>query len=185
MGTGTHQVWVFTLTLFEPGGADYAHSIMMSPPSFESHRHTDIDLTDKLCFDMGVGYLSKILGLKLFKYLFFLAETTTEEALISFGSKIPSETPSETPTVTVTPETLPKLTTIPFADEIVTKSTTVTPSPQGDLENELFDPTQAPEDLEGDLFDTTMMPDLSKSTTEPATIVPAGKFCNQKNVINF
>ena len=104
------------------------------------------------------------------------AETTTEEALISFGSKIPAETP----TVTVTPEILPELTTIPFADEIVTKSTTVTPSPQGDLENELFEPTQAPEELEDDLFDTTIIPDLSKSTTEPADIVPSGKFCNQK-----
>ena len=125
---------------------------------------------------MGVGYLQpKILGLKLFKYFFFfLAETTTEEALISFGSKIPAETP----TVTVTPETLPELTTIPFADEIVTKSTTVTPSPQGDLENELFDPTQAPEELEEDLFDTTIMPDLSKSTTEKT--MPAGKFWNKQ-----
>ena len=123
---------------------------------------------------MGVGYLSKILGLKLFKFILFLAETTTEEALISFGSKIPAETP----TVTVTPETLPELTTIPFADEIVTKSTTVTPSPQGDLENELFDPTQAPEELEDDLFDTTIMPDLSKSTTEKT--MPAGKFWNKK-----
>ena len=66
---------------------------------------------------------------------------------------------------------------------IVTKSTTVTPSPQGDLENELFDPTQAPDELEDDLFDTSMMPDLSKSTTEPATIVPDGKFCNQKHFI--
>ena len=75
------------------------------------------------------------------------------------------------------------MTTIPFADEIVTKSTTVTPSPQGDLENELFDPTQAPDELEDDLFDTSMMPDLSKSTTEPATIVPDGKFCNQKHFI--
>ena len=123
---------------------------------------------------MGVGYLSKILGLKLFKFILFLAETTTEEALISFGSKIPAETP----TVTVTPETLPELTTIPFADEIVTKSTTVTPSPQGDLENELFDPTQAPEELEEDLFDTTIMPDLSKSTTEKT--MPSGKFRNKK-----
>ena len=118
--------------------------------------------------------LSKILGLKLLNYLFLLAETTTEEALISFGSKIPAETP----TVTVTPETLPELTTIPFADEIVTKSTTVTPSPQGDLENELFDPTQAPDELEDDLFDTTIMPDLSKSTTEKT--MPDGKFWNKK-----
>ena len=115
----------------------------------------------------------------MFKYLFFLAETTTEEALISFGSKIPAETP----TVTVTPETLPELTTIPFADEIVTKSTTVTPSPQGDLENELFDPTQAPEELEDDLFDTTIMPDLSKSTTEKT--MPAGKFWNKKHLIKI
>ena len=110
----------------------------------------------------------------MFKFILFLAETTTEEALISFGSKIPAETP----TVTVTPETLPEFTTIPFADEIVTKSTTVTPSPQGDLENELFDPTQAPEELEEDLFDTTIMPDLSKSTTEKT--MPAGKFWNEK-----
>ena len=70
------------------------------------------------------------------------------------------------------------MTTIPFADEIVTKSTTVTPSPQGDLENELFDPTQAPDELEDDLFDTTIMPDLSKSTTEKT--MPAGKFWNEK-----
>ena len=121
--------------------------------------------------------ISKILGLKLF--IFFLAETTTEEALISFGSKIPAETP----TVTVTPETLPELTTIPFADEIVTKSTTVTPSPQGDLENELFDPTQAPDELEDDLFDTTIVPDLSKSTTEKT--MPAGKFWNKKHLIKI
>ena len=34
----SHQVLVATLTLFQPGGADYAHHILMSPPSFESNR---------------------------------------------------------------------------------------------------------------------------------------------------
>ena len=41
VGTGSHQVLATTLTLFQPGGADYAHHILiilMSPPSFESHR---------------------------------------------------------------------------------------------------------------------------------------------------
>ena len=27
-----------TLTLFQPGGTDYAHQTLMFPPSFESHR---------------------------------------------------------------------------------------------------------------------------------------------------
>ena len=39
MGTGPHQVLAATLTLFQPGGADCAHHIvLMSPLSFESHR---------------------------------------------------------------------------------------------------------------------------------------------------
>ena len=38
VGTCPHQVLAATLTLFQPGGTDYAHSILMSPPSFESHR---------------------------------------------------------------------------------------------------------------------------------------------------
>ena len=39
MGTGPHQnlVLAATLTL---GEADYAHPILMSPPSFEIHRHS-------------------------------------------------------------------------------------------------------------------------------------------------
>ena len=40
MGTGSHQVWAAILTLFQPGprGADYALHILISPPSFGSHR---------------------------------------------------------------------------------------------------------------------------------------------------
>ena len=38
MGTRLHQVLAATLTLSQPGAADYTHAIMMSPPSFESHR---------------------------------------------------------------------------------------------------------------------------------------------------
>ena len=38
MDTGHHQVLVATLTLFQPEGADCAHQILMSPPSFECHR---------------------------------------------------------------------------------------------------------------------------------------------------
>ena len=38
MGTCPYQVLAATLTLFQPEGADYAHHIMMSPPSFEIHR---------------------------------------------------------------------------------------------------------------------------------------------------
>ena len=34
MGTRPHQVLAATLTLSQPGGADYTHAIMMSPPSF-------------------------------------------------------------------------------------------------------------------------------------------------------
>ena len=36
MGTGPHQVFAATLTLFQPGvgGSDYAHRILVSPPSF-------------------------------------------------------------------------------------------------------------------------------------------------------
>ena len=40
MGTGPHQVLAATLILFQPGGEDYAHRILMSPPSFERHRRT-------------------------------------------------------------------------------------------------------------------------------------------------
>ena len=37
-GTCPHQVLAATLTLSQPGGADYAHPILVSTPSFESHR---------------------------------------------------------------------------------------------------------------------------------------------------
>ena len=40
VGTCPHQVFAVTLTLSQPGGgADYAHPILVSPTSFESHRH--------------------------------------------------------------------------------------------------------------------------------------------------
>ena len=38
VGTCPHQVLAATLTLSQPGGADYAHPILVSTPSFESHR---------------------------------------------------------------------------------------------------------------------------------------------------
>ena len=38
VGTGPHQVLAATLTISQPKGVDYAHPILMSPPSFESHR---------------------------------------------------------------------------------------------------------------------------------------------------
>ena len=38
VGTRPHQVLASTLTLSQPEGADYAHRILMSTPSFESHR---------------------------------------------------------------------------------------------------------------------------------------------------
>ena len=39
MGTCPHQVLAATLTLSQPGGgADYAHPILVSTPSFEGHR---------------------------------------------------------------------------------------------------------------------------------------------------
>ena len=38
VGTCPHQVLAATLTLFQPGGTYHAHCILMSPPSFESHR---------------------------------------------------------------------------------------------------------------------------------------------------
>ena len=38
VGTCPHQVLAATLTLSQPRGADYAHSILVSTPSFESHR---------------------------------------------------------------------------------------------------------------------------------------------------
>ena len=97
----------------------------------------------------------------------YLAETTTEEPVISFGQKIPAEIPTEPPS------TVSENSTIPFADEISTTSTTVEPSPEGDLETKLFDTTPGVNDLEKDLFDTTMMPDVSKSTTEK---IESGKF---------
>ena len=37
VGTCPHQVLAATLTLFQPGEADYTHHIMMSPQRFESH----------------------------------------------------------------------------------------------------------------------------------------------------
>ena len=37
-GTCPHQVLAATLTLSQPGGADYAHPILVFTPSFESHR---------------------------------------------------------------------------------------------------------------------------------------------------
>ena len=39
VGTSPHQVMAATLTLIRPGGTDYDHHILMSPPSFETHRH--------------------------------------------------------------------------------------------------------------------------------------------------
>ena len=38
VGTCPHQVLVATLTLSQPRGADYAHPILVSKPSFESRR---------------------------------------------------------------------------------------------------------------------------------------------------
>ena len=38
VGTCPHQVLAATLTLSQPRGVDYAHPILMSPPSFEIHR---------------------------------------------------------------------------------------------------------------------------------------------------
>ena len=38
VGTCPHQVLAATLTLSQPGGADYAHPILGSTPSLESHR---------------------------------------------------------------------------------------------------------------------------------------------------
>jgi len=38
IGIGPHKIVTATLTLFQPEGADYAHHILMYPPSFESHR---------------------------------------------------------------------------------------------------------------------------------------------------
>ena len=40
VGTCPHQVLAVTLTQSQPGGADYAHSILVSTQSFESHRRT-------------------------------------------------------------------------------------------------------------------------------------------------
>ena len=40
VGTCPHQVLVATLTLSQPGGVDYARPILVSTPSFESHRRT-------------------------------------------------------------------------------------------------------------------------------------------------
>ena len=40
VGTCPHQVLASTLTLSQPGGADYAHPILVSTPSFESNRRT-------------------------------------------------------------------------------------------------------------------------------------------------
>ena len=42
-GTCPHQVLAATLTLSQPGGADYAHSILVSTPSFESHRRACLE----------------------------------------------------------------------------------------------------------------------------------------------
>ena len=39
-GTCPHQVLAATLTLSQPRGADYAHPILVSTSSFESHRRT-------------------------------------------------------------------------------------------------------------------------------------------------
>ena len=38
VGTCPHQVLPATLTLSQPGGADYAFPLLVSTPSFESHR---------------------------------------------------------------------------------------------------------------------------------------------------
>ena len=38
VGTCPHKVLAATLTLSQPGGEDYAHPILVSTPSFESHR---------------------------------------------------------------------------------------------------------------------------------------------------
>ena len=39
VGMWPHQFLAATFTLFQSEGADYAHHILLSPPSFESHRH--------------------------------------------------------------------------------------------------------------------------------------------------
>jgi hypothetical protein len=42
VGTCPNQVLADTLTLSQPEGADYAHPILVSTPSFESHRRACI-----------------------------------------------------------------------------------------------------------------------------------------------
>ena len=43
-----------TLTLLQPGGADYAHQILMSPPNFESHKRAWI-LSNYFCRNIYSG----------------------------------------------------------------------------------------------------------------------------------
>jgi len=52
VGTCPHQVLAATLTLSQPGWADYAHPILVSTPSFESHRRA---------WNMGILILLKFL----------------------------------------------------------------------------------------------------------------------------
>ena len=52
VGTCPHQVLAATLTLYQPGGADYAHLILVSTPSFESYRRAcEVITTDCICID--------------------------------------------------------------------------------------------------------------------------------------
>ena len=55
---GPHQILAAAKTLFQPGGGDY---VLMSPPSFESHR--------RACNDQNIGIIIDISNLFTLKYV--------------------------------------------------------------------------------------------------------------------
>jgi hypothetical protein len=61
VGTCPHQVLAATLTLYQPGRADYAHPILVSTPSFESPRRACVCSDNlKSCGHQGSLLLEEI-----------------------------------------------------------------------------------------------------------------------------
>ena len=67
---GPCQVLAATLTLSQPGGADYAHPILVSTPSFESHRRAcTANIYNRITMELQAIIVPLLLFAVMFLYL--------------------------------------------------------------------------------------------------------------------
>ena len=76
-GTCPHQVLAATLTLSQPGGADQAHPILVSTPSFESQRRAcrlpgvyGCRICNVECIICGCNYYDKLVWLYFLRLIY-------------------------------------------------------------------------------------------------------------------